>query len=260
MADEAEQSTFQFGGYDTSYIKSPNTDVDWTPLSTSNLFWDINIDGYRYGTSDRHHGDVAAYYLSYFSDGCLDTGTSLMLIPHELYNHVMSLITSKKRVIERYGWTFSTCDLTQYESLFLLSNGIYYEIPPSSYVIDFGISGWCGIGFMQSGGHDWLIGDVFLKNFYSVWDDANDRVGLVPHITSSSTRYTTSDMPTPSKTFGVMDIYADIFQNFVELVFKLGATGAFLYGVYFSVTVILHHFGILKAAGFELEEALALFL
>lgn len=127
-------------------------------------------------------------------------------------------------------------------------------------MIDFGIPGWCGIGFEQSSGHDWLIGDVFLKNFYSVWDDTNNRVGLAPHITSSSARLTTTDMPVPSKIFGVLDIYTQIFKNFGELVAKLGVTAAFLYGVYFSVTVILHNIGILKAAGFELEEALDLFL
>lgn len=99
MADEAVQSTFQFGGYDTAYIKSPQTDVDWTSLSDNTLFWNINIDGYRYGSADSYHGDTAAYYLNYFSTGTLDTGTSLMLIPHELYNHIMDLITSKKRVI-----------------------------------------------------------------------------------------------------------------------------------------------------------------
>ncbi len=81
LADDAYQSTFQIGGYDTSYLKNPS-DLTWVDLIPNTPAWKVNVDGFRYGTADYfEHGRPSAYYIEYTSDAIIDSGLSLMLIP-----------------------------------------------------------------------------------------------------------------------------------------------------------------------------------
>jgi len=41
------------------------------------------------------------------------------------------------------------------------------------------------IGILGSGDNYFLAGDVFLKNFFSVWDDTNSQISFAPHSKSS---------------------------------------------------------------------------
>lgn len=52
---------------------------------------------------------------------------------------------------------------------------------------------YCAIGITSSGDDTWLLGDVFLRNFFSVWDDAKGKIYFAPH------KYTTSTIVTAAK-------------------------------------------------------------
>ena len=52
----------------------------------------------------------------------------------------------------------------------------WMEVPPSAYLRDIGTANGlsvCMIGFTQMDAHYWLLGGIFLKNFYTVWDNTN---------------------------------------------------------------------------------------
>ena len=71
----------------------------------------------------------------------------------------------------KYGDLYGSCDLSKYQSVYLLMGEIWFEIPPSVYVES-------GVGkcFIQLGSNQadwWLLGDTFLRNYYSVWDSPN---------------------------------------------------------------------------------------
>ncbi len=48
-------------------------------------------------------------------------------------------------------------------------------------------SNYCLIGFAKSSETMFLVGDVMLNNYYSVWDDDNNQMALVPHVESLAT-------------------------------------------------------------------------
>lgn len=98
---------------------------------------------------------------------------------------IINLITRYHyEVYSYYGITYGRCDLSTYESVFIFIDNRYFEIVPSTYIISFTDTNTvCAIGFAD-GGTDWLLGDVFLRNFYSVWDDDSNKLSLAPHIYS----------------------------------------------------------------------------
>jgi hypothetical protein len=53
MAEDTQQSTIQFGGYDTTYLKNPAAGIMYLALADNSLFWNINIDGFKVGTNSK---------------------------------------------------------------------------------------------------------------------------------------------------------------------------------------------------------------
>jgi hypothetical protein len=131
LADEDYQSTIQFGGYEDYYLRSPVDGLTWIPLSDNSMLWDVNVDGFRVGTSDYIRNKKAAgYYIEYNSTAILDSGTSLMYVPSELFHPIMNLILDDKAHIYLQKAYWATCDLSQYQSLYLLIGDTYFELPP----------------------------------------------------------------------------------------------------------------------------------
>lgn len=115
MADEGYQSTIQFGGYEEYYLRSPVDGLTWLNLSHTAMFWSVNVDGFRVGTSDYIRNKKAAgYYIKYNSIAILDSGTSLLYIPDELFHLILSLILEDKAHLYLESSYWATCDLTQY--------------------------------------------------------------------------------------------------------------------------------------------------
>mmetsp|Transcript_29144 Transcript_29144/g.21686 ORF Transcript_29144/g.21686 Transcript_29144/m.21686 type:complete len:127 (+) Transcript_29144:995-1375(+) len=77
-----------------------------------------------------------------------------------------------------FGTWFINCDLSKYEPLALLIDGSWVELAPEIFVRDMGYS-FCSLGLMEIDYYGyWLMGGTLLRNYYSVWDDQNDRLGL----------------------------------------------------------------------------------
>jgi hypothetical protein len=87
-----------------------------------------------------------------------------------------------------------SCDISTYDSVYFYINGRYYEIPPSAFIIEVS-GGRCALAFVRNTYNLFIMGTSMLFNYYSVWDEDNSQMALVPHLESQAT-VTTATAPT----------------------------------------------------------------
>ena len=66
-----------------------------------------------------------------------------------------------------------------------------YELTPDTFLFD--EHNYCSLSFAETDLGFYILGDVFLKNYYQIYDAENMQVGLVPSVTSNAT--ITSNLP-----------------------------------------------------------------
>ncbi|CAI9166996.1 unnamed protein product [Rangifer tarandus platyrhynchus] len=161
-----EGSVVMFGGVDTSYYHGT---LNWVPLIEAGR-WCVHMD-----RISMNRQVIAC------NDGCeviVDTGTSLILGPRRMVDNVLRLIGAKPQGSEHY---VSCSAVNTLPSIDFTINGINYPVPAQAYTIK-GSDGNCYITFKQipasTPRETWILGDVFLRLYFSVFDRGNDRIGL----------------------------------------------------------------------------------
>jgi hypothetical protein len=117
------------------------------------------------------------------------------------------------------------------------------------------------VGISQNNYDYWLMGDTFLRNYVSIWDDTNKRLGFVPHSATTATIHngTLSKNIIPTIPSGLTgDPFIDSFSfDYLQIGVMAGifsvVTGLFNYSVvqvffgYSFILPALAHFGIISA-------------
>ncbi|KAB0377424.1 hypothetical protein FD755_011868 [Muntiacus reevesi] len=164
--NKTEGSVVMFGGVDHRYYQGA---LNWIPLIQAGD-WRVHMD-----RISMKRQDIAC------SGGCealVDTGTSLILGPRRLVNNILSLIGATPRGSKHYVSCFAVHSLP---SIVFTINGINYPVPAQAYTIK-DYSDDCYTTFKENtestSTETWILGDVFLRQFFSVYDRGNDRIGL----------------------------------------------------------------------------------
>ncbi|XP_062282625.1 pepsin A-like [Scomber scombrus] len=168
LSGNSEQgSEVVFGGIDPSHFTGQ---ITWIPL-TSATYWQIKMD------SVTINGQTVAC-----SGGCqaiIDTGTSLIVGPTSDISNMNSWVGASTN---QYGEATVNCQniQTMPEVTFTL-NGHAFTVPASAYVSQ--SSYGCRTGFGQGGSQQlWILGDVFIREYYAVFDTQNQMVGLAQSV------------------------------------------------------------------------------
>lgn len=160
-----------FGGIDTSRYTG---DITYVPVSRKG-YWQFHVNRITAGF----------YWLC--SRGCeaiADTGTSLITGPsREIRNLHRAIgawyINGEYRVNCRtYKWSLP--------SITFILSGKPFPLDPEDYILEFidpwgrrtCITGFSALDINTSRGPLWILGDVFLGRYYSVFDRGQDRVGF----------------------------------------------------------------------------------
>ncbi|XP_057583134.1 pregnancy-associated glycoprotein 2-like [Hippopotamus amphibius kiboko] len=160
-------SVVMFGGVDNSYYKG---ELKWIPVSRKH-YWQIAMDRITM------NGVVVGCY-----HGCqaiLSTGTTLLAGPTTLVTIIQKLISAMP-FGEEYHVTCS--HIRSLPTIIYTINGNDYPVPAAAYI-------WKGpystcISRFRGGTETWnlletwVLGDAFLRLYFSVYDRGNNRVGL----------------------------------------------------------------------------------
>lgn len=168
-SNSSSGSALVLGGTDQQYYSG---DIDYHPVSkiASILpYWLVRSDDIKVG--GKSTGACSGF------TGCqfvVDTGTSILAGPIKAVNALIAPI----------GQVKSDCsNLDSLPTITITIGGKDYALEPSFYVIkaadDHGnVQCQLGIQGINAGVPIWILGDPFLRKYYTVWDKDQNRVGF----------------------------------------------------------------------------------
>ncbi|EHB10829.1 Gastricsin [Heterocephalus glaber] len=161
------------GGVDESLY---NGQISWTPV-TQELYWQIGIE-------DVQLDNQALGWCSQGCQGIVDTGTSLLTLPQQYLTTLIQAIGAQEN---EFGEYVVDCNSIQsLPTLTVILSGVKFPLLPSAYILQ--EDQYCMVGlsatylYSESSQPLWILGDVFLRSYYSVFDLGNNRVGFAPAI------------------------------------------------------------------------------
>lgn len=166
LTDQEGESEAVFGGVDKNHYEGK---IEYIPLRRK-AYWEVDLDSIAFGDEVAELEDTGVI---------LDTGTSLNVLPSSLAELLNKEMGAKKGYNGQY-----TVDCSKRSSLpditFNLA-GSKYSLPATDYILE--ISGSCistfqGMDFPAPTGPLVILGDAFLRRYYSVYHLGKNAVGL----------------------------------------------------------------------------------
>nr|XP_058926482.1 pregnancy-associated glycoprotein 2-like [Kogia breviceps] len=164
-------SVVMLGGVDHRYHKG---ELQWIPVSRTH-YWQI--------TMSRITMNGVVFGCLHGCEGILDTGTSFLLGPSKLITAIQMLISASP---VGHEFAVSCSSVASLPSIVFTINGKDYPVPPQAYIRK-SLQGLClsslaGGTENVSRSETWILGDVFLRLYFSAYDQGNNRVGLAPAV------------------------------------------------------------------------------
>lgn len=158
------------GSYDFGFINSSKYTgpLTYTPVNTINGFWEFNVDAYSSGAGNK---------TVLTTDTICDTGTTLMYLPDTIAAAYYKKVTGAQNSATAGGYIFPCSSVLPSFSVYIsgvahVVPGQYINYAPYSSSMCFGgIQSDAGIGLS-------ILGDIFIKSQFVVFDVGNTRIGF----------------------------------------------------------------------------------
>jgi hypothetical protein len=166
--DASKQGELVFGGIDKSHYTGDLVDV---PL-ISETYWEVSLDAVKFGGSS---------IISSPQKAIIDSGTSLLAGPKDVVASLAKKVGATSVMGKEY---IIDCSKTSsLPSLEVTLGGKSFELTADDYVLN--VSGQClfafiGLDVPPPRGPLWIMGDVFMRKYYCVFDYGNKKMRIAP--------------------------------------------------------------------------------
>jgi hypothetical protein len=167
-----------FGGYDVTKYTG---DLITVPLISA-TYWEIGLDAIRAGS----------FHVTPNPDGSpitgiVDSGTSLLVGPRLQVTKLAAAVGAKPNFTGQY--TIDCAELDSIPDLIFTIQGIEFSVPGRTAVLQ--VSGSCifavmGMDFPKPG-PQWILGDVFMREYYTVFNYLDQTISLAKAVKTNST-------------------------------------------------------------------------
>ncbi|KAJ3068320.1 Vacuolar protease A [Podochytrium sp. JEL0797] len=165
-ANGGEGGEIVFGGVNPDRFTGP---IVWAPV-VRRAYWEVAFSEFSVGGVEL---EIEA------QSAAIDTGSSLIVVPIADAESINTAIGAKKNA--QGQWTIDCSLIPSLPSISITIGGVPHVLDAQDYVLNLGGGGsGCVSGFM---GMDlpisiWIVGDVFLRKYVSIYDLGNNRVGF----------------------------------------------------------------------------------
>ncbi|XP_072500432.1 pepsin B-like [Notamacropus eugenii] len=147
--------------------------ITWTPM-TQEVYWQIGIEEFAMGNQ-------VAVWCSQGCQAIVDTRTFLLAVPQQYMNAFLQATGAQQ--VQNGDFLVNYSYIQDMPTVTFVLTGAQFPLPPSAYVLTNNGYYWFGIEATYlpspSGQPLWILGNVFLKEYYSVYDMANNTIGFV---------------------------------------------------------------------------------
>ncbi|KIJ56663.1 hypothetical protein M422DRAFT_22812 [Sphaerobolus stellatus SS14] len=165
-SSEDDAGEVVFGGIDKSHYTG---EISYVPVRQK-AYWEVELQKVKFDGEELELENTGA---------AIDTGTSLIVLPTDIAEMINNAIGAEK------GWTGQytvPCEnVPNLPDLGFQFGGKYYNLKASDYILNAQgtcISSFTGLDIPLPWGNLWIIGDVFLRKFFTVYDLENHAVGF----------------------------------------------------------------------------------
>jgi len=173
--EHADASEIVFGGVNKDRYTG---DIHYAKV-VRKAYWEVSLDKVTVGDLELSGNHTAA----------IDTGTSLIAIPNEEAELINQKIGAKKGMTGQY--TVDCAAIPKMPAITLEFNGKPFELSADDYILKVSgspigggggeeqcVSGFMGLDMPPKLGKIWIVGDAFLRKYYTIYDQEQHRVGF----------------------------------------------------------------------------------
>jgi len=150
-----------FGGSDPAHYTG---EINYVKVSRAK-YWQVPVDSFSIGNLTK-------------VEAIVDTGTSLLVAPPDVVAAFGKQIGAT--LVAGKEWTLDCSKVAALPDLDIMIGGKAYPLKGSEYVLN--VSGECLLGMtgmdLSREGLSLILGDVFIRKYYTVFDLANTQVGF----------------------------------------------------------------------------------
>ncbi|KAG8832912.1 Vacuolar protease A [Serendipita sp. 399] len=155
-----------FGGIDSTHYTGK---ITYVPVRRK-AYWEVELESIAFGDDELELENTGA---------AIDTGTSLIVMPTTIAEMLNSEIGATRSWNGQY--TLPCDKVPSLPDLTFVFGGKPYPISSEDYVLKVGnqcISSFTGMDLNIPGGDIWIVGDVFLRKYFTVYDLGRNAVGF----------------------------------------------------------------------------------